>query len=270
MNIKYVFSDVDETLLENLKPVCAENIAAIRKLRDSGRKFVITSGRNPGVTHEVIEQCGFERSDDEYVICCGGALVITTSEKIVYEDPLSRNDFLLLIKYLAGTDFSLVSFTDYDYYHVLCTRVKAEMNQWSHDIMTYEESVAYIDSNRPYKFIVRGDPADLKKMGEMCAKVTDGRISSELSHAEIIDLSNATVSKGRAMLEVCRMTGTDPAQTLAIGDNDNDLSLLNAAAFKACPANAVDNVKRICDYVSPKTSGEGAVADIIDRFIFRN
>ncbi|MBR3228423.1 MAG: HAD family hydrolase [Erysipelotrichaceae bacterium] len=269
MNVKHVFCDVDETLLENLQPVPKTNIRALKKLREASKRFTLTSGRNPGVIYDVMKECAIPHTDDEYVICCGGALIITATGKTVFEDPLSKDDFISLITYLKDTSYDMPSFVDREYYHILRTRVEPLFNQWSHDALSYDEALQYIETHRPYKFIIRGEAEDLKRMAAHCEMITGGNIVNELSHAEIIDLMNRTVSKGNAMRKVCEMTGTHLSQTLAIGDNDNDLSLLEAAAFKACPANAVDSVKRIADYISPFSCGKGAVADIIERFVLR-
>lgn len=48
-----------------------------------------------------------------------------------------------------------------------------------------------------------------------------------------------------------------------IADDLNDYSPMKKSAFKACPFDACDEIKNICDYVSPVFGGQGAVRDII-------
>lgn len=55
-----------------------------------------------------------------------------------------------------------------------------------------------------------------------------------------------------------------------IGDDINDFNVMNKCGFKACPTNAIDNVRNICNYVSPYCSGDGAVRDIIDYILNMN
>lgn len=54
-----------------------------------------------------------------------------------------------------------------------------------------------------------------------------------------------------------------------IGDDILDISPMKICALKACPADAVDEVKDICDYISTKPAGNGAVRELID-FIQNN
>lgn len=82
------------------------------------------------------------------------------------------------------------------------------------------------------------------------------------------------IHKGSSLSELARLLGISRAEVLAIGDHHNDIPMLDgsAAAMVACPANAVDEVKRVVrandGYVSPHPWSEG-VADAIRHFADR-
>lgn len=79
------------------------------------------------------------------------------------------------------------------------------------------------------------------------------------------------IHKGSALAELARHLGMPREEVLAIGDNHNDIPMLDgaAAAMVACPENAVDEVKKLVlgsgGYVSPYRWGDG-VADAIRHF----
>ena len=52
-----------------------------------------------------------------------------------------------------------------------------------------------------------------------------------------------------------------------IGDDLNDLDCMNMCAVKGCPADAANEVKNVCDFVSSKNGGEGAVREFIEYLI---
>lgn len=52
-----------------------------------------------------------------------------------------------------------------------------------------------------------------------------------------------------------------------IGDDVNDLDVMQVVGFKACPADAVSQIKAISDVVLEKKGGDGAVREFVDRFI---
>lgn len=54
--------------------------------------------------------------------------------------------------------------------------------------------------------------------------------------------------------------------TCYIGNDWNDLDCLRKSAFGVCPADAVEEVKEVCDYVCEKNGGNGAVREIFNLF----
>jgi len=52
--------------------------------------------------------------------------------------------------------------------------------------------------------------------------------------------------------------------TAYIGDDLNDYRAMKLCGFRACPANGVEKIKEICDYISPRIGGDGAVRDICE------
>ena len=57
-------------------------------------------------------------------------------------------------------------------------------------------------------------------------------------------------------------------ETIAVGDNYNDLSMLKVAGLSVVAANGVDDVKKEADYVTKADNNEGVVAELIRKFIY--
>ena len=85
--------------------------------------------------------------------------------------------------------------------------------------------------------------------------------SRELGVVNVIQGSEDKVEDLRALL---RQMSMDWNQVAYIGDDLNDLSVMRKVAWAACPCDAVDEIKEICQYVSTKEGGFGAVRDAID------
>ena len=58
-------------------------------------------------------------------------------------------------------------------------------------------------------------------------------------------------------------------EVIGIGDNGNDIPMLEAVGLPCCPNNAIDEVKKISKYVSPYTNNDSAIADIIEKFCLK-
>lgn len=58
-----------------------------------------------------------------------------------------------------------------------------------------------------------------------------------------------------------------PSETAYIGDDVNDLSIMNRVGITACPSDAVDLVKSKADYTLKTAGGKGVVREFVNRFI---
>lgn len=56
-------------------------------------------------------------------------------------------------------------------------------------------------------------------------------------------------------------------QILYIGDDIPDLPVLKLCGLPVCPADAVEEVKNVCEYISPKEGGKGCVRDVIEKVL---
>ena len=55
-----------------------------------------------------------------------------------------------------------------------------------------------------------------------------------------------------------------------IGDDLNDLCVMNRMGFKGCPGDACEQVKFISDFISAKDGGSGATREILEKLLERN
>lgn len=68
-------------------------------------------------------------------------------------------------------------------------------------------------------------------------------------------------------LECLTALGLKPADVAYMGDDLPDLDLLAAAGFACCPADAAADVLSMCTYISPCKGGEGAVRDLLEKWL---
>ncbi len=70
--------------------------------------------------------------------------------------------------------------------------------------------------------------------------------------------------KHPALMELLKELEIDVDECGYIGDDWNDHQAMSAVGFKACPADAAEEIKEICDYVASHNGGFGAVRDCIE------
>ncbi|MBN1179371.1 MAG: HAD hydrolase family protein [Anaerolineae bacterium] len=87
----------------------------------------------------------------------------------------------------------------------------------------------------------------------------------ETNRSEVMLLPQGA-SKGAGLLHLLQRVGMSPRNVVAIGDAENDLSLLQAAEVKVAVANAIKGLKEIADYVTPEPEAAG-VARFVERYL---
>jgi hypothetical protein len=116
------------------------------------------------------------------------------------------------------------------------------------------------------KLIARrpGWPAqDLIAVIEVHAGDTAGVTTSGL---DWVDIGVSGITKAYALERLCTRLGVTADEVVAIGDNHNDLAILDWAGVSMAPANAVPEVLAMVDRVLPSNTEEG-VADFLEELV---
>ncbi len=85
----------------------------------------------------------------------------------------------------------------------------------------------------------------------------------------ITELHQGVKDKVQWMRSWMNQNAIEKASVGYIGDDVNDIGSMKLCGFVACPANAVEEVKEIADYVSPVNGGDGVVSDVIKNLLKR-
>lgn len=72
------------------------------------------------------------------------------------------------------------------------------------------------------------------------------------------------VNKGESLVELAAELGTTPDACAYMGDDLNDLPALRQCGLSACPADAVDEVKREVHFVAKSPGGHGAARELVE------
>ena len=270
MSIKYIFSDVDLTLVGKDRTLKKETIDTITKVREKGVKFIIASGRVPVALKDYFEALSINDKDDEYAICGNGSIVTNTKLEFIIDNPLNKKDIIEALNYLNNIEvdhYSLVS--SEQYYN---TSLPWEMNKPGSSkvgtLVSKKELFDLVGKLKFYKFyITDSDVNKLEKIAKAIEKVTNGALTYTYSGTYNLEIINRDCSKGNALKKFCELKHIDLSETLAIGDNLNDESMMDVAGSKACPSNAVKAIQNKCDYISPIDCENDAMSEILTKLV---
>ncbi len=110
----------------------------------------------------------------------------------------------------------------------------------------------------PIKFISDNDPASERDLFPTFIDAFGGRLYLTRSHPRLIEGMALGVDKGSGLQALCDRLQIDPKRVLAIGDNDNDIPMLNAAGYAVAMGNATPGLKAVADWVAPSIEEDGA------------
>ena len=92
-------------------------------------------------------------------------------------------------------------------------------------------------------------------------------ITVSFSSNRYIEFMHKGVNKGAGLLKLADILGVRPEETMAIGDNINDIDMLKAAGLSIGVRNLNPAIRQYCDVVTDATNNEGAVAEAIEKYV---
>ncbi len=95
-------------------------------------------------------------------------------------------------------------------------------------------------------------------------------VADRLLKLGVKDISMQVLDKKKFLLEFMSANNLQREQVLFMGDDLPDIPAMQEAGVAACPADAVDEVKDICQYISPLTGGNACVRELIEKVLKLN
>lgn len=266
---KLIACDLDETLLQSDKHVSKKNVEAIKKAKELGIKFVLATGRGYASAQKTLKELGLEDQEGEYIISYnGGCITENKGNKILAFNGITWDQAQALYERGKPYDVCIHVYTqDNVYVYRFWPEEVDYLNGRMEVEETFEENLdflkgqeiakmLYVNTNRDYLQQIERDLSDITQ-----------DLDVSYSSNRYIEFNRKGVNKGTGLLMLAQMLGIAPEETIAIGDNFNDLSMIQAAGLGVGVQNTVEGMKDQCDYITHANHNESAVAEVIERFI---
>lgn len=269
---KMLAIDLDGTLLDSNKEISQENRKYIKRAVEKGLKVLICSGRIYAGAKVFAEQLSLE---GPLIVCNGAEIRDVKTDEVYYSSMLSKEDCLKVVDLLHNdgiyfhTYIDDVMYAEKLDYAALYYMIKSKdlRSDFRIDVKVVESvrDVVVKSTKNPAKIVVMSSKLeDLNRVRKFVEEVdTIEVVSSNYDNFEVL---NRGVSKGKALEIISRMFSVKREEIIAIGDNENDCSMLEYAGFSVAMGNAEDRVKNICDFVTLSNDEDG-VAHAIKKFV---
>lgn len=259
---RLVVMDLDGTLLDENKQVYAGIFPYLEKLKSNGILYTIATGR--GFT-SATKYANLLRVNLP-VVALDGTLV-RTFDRILHKVPLVSHDVLIIKESLrfANKPVFVVFYNQNDALVPYATRRDVDLSRWDAKplYLSWEELI----SKEPLRCFIVADHDVLTNIKNYLATVTKNLqidiFPSEVYGYYYLDIKPREANKGVGLRVLREYLGLDPAQTIAIGDNYNDLEMFEEAGVRIALANAVPELKRLADFVTKNDNTKGGIVEAL-------
>lgn len=273
MGYKLIACDLDETLLNDEHLVGAKNVAAIKRAREEyGVKFVPATGRGFMQIQPELKELQLYDLEGEYVISFnGGALTENKNNRIIEFKGLELSKMKEIFEAGLNFDVCIHVYTPDNLYVFNLSESERQRikNQKLEAVYPEVNSVDFLKDTPISKILYQNvDVPYLMSLEEGLKPITDGHCAVSYSSNRYMEFNALGVDKGQGLIDLANKLGIAIEETIAVGDNYNDMAMLKVAGLSVAANNAVDDVKAACDYTTNANNNEGVVAELIEKFIF--
>jgi len=275
---KMFITDLDGTLLDDRKNIPEANMLALKKLLDHNIYITVFTGRNYHSAKPFIDALGIEIP----VVFQNGAFIMNPrSREVLYQSLLPNPEALSITETAFASGFDVIGYKGFQD----LPDMAMERSDWLNS--PFE---AYIHHNRERIQTVPSLRETLRSLPELSQLAVIGPeeellkfkehvrerypdsvspiLSSVLDGTGFLEFFGPQVSKGIALEKVLERYQIEAWQTVFIGDNYNDLELMEKVGFPIAVGNSPEPIKQRCRLVVAGNN-ESGVADAVHRIFFQ-
>ncbi len=250
--IRLLATDIDGTLLNPQFQISERDLSALRRAHASGIEIVLVTGRRHTFALPIARQLGF----DLWLISSNGAVTRSLSGETFHRDLMPAETCRRLCAAMQEFRGNTVLTFDKETKGALVLEhmdeIGASIRRW------LEKNVQYIDFVIPIERALVTDPiqsmfcGSIARMNQALAALNNSGMQGMVTILRteypqrdllMIDVLDAGCSKGRALERWAAHRGYRREQVMAVGDNHNDVEMLEFAGHPVIMGNACEELR---------------------------
>ena len=284
---KILFTDLDGTLLTSQKQISDYTRAVLRDWTAAGHKLVLCSGRDINSVTDVKNDLGLDLPGMYLIGYNGGQIYDCANQKTLYKTTLTLPQTIHIMEEAEKVGVHVHTYSDT---HIIALREDEELHYYKHAISTPVLLCADIAGE---KTMGKTRDKTVDKTGSLTDCLTsllkEGPckcIGIELKNAEklenfrlsllpwaekegiamiyssafYLEFFPAASGKGAALKILCELLGIHPYFSVAAGDAENDLSMIEAAGMGIAMQNAAEEIRFAATTITPYDNDHDGLA----------
>lgn len=273
MNSKLIFSDLDGTLFTSNHRPSAYTVKTLQKLLQKGHRFVLCSGRPLTDMLEVKEDMGLNEPG-QYIISYNGAVVYDCDNKSIIRNctlPLS-----IVAKIFEEAKLAGLHCHTYHNNKLLTEKHTKELDYYTSLVhIDYEINDALTDvlkdvlTKEPFKVIVISldDRNRLEAFKKRMTELLGEQVMSFFSNPYYLEFVHPDAGKGNAVSFLTEYLNMSKENTIAFGDEANDISMIQAVGTGVAMINAIPALKDSATLITESDFNHDGVAKMLERML---
>ena len=262
-------TDLDGTLYKDDKSVSKENLDAIEYFKSEGGLFTFITGRPPLTAKEIYR---IIKPNAPYGCFNGAGIFDGKKDKLIWNLFLDNSVNELVQE--VENKLPEISFQYNTDKAVYFDKDNSAMEYFRSVTGLKNNSCRFEDINEPIVKIVCAHKSEqqLSSLKEQLnSHPKADRFDFIRSEKYFYEILPKGVSKGAALIKMAELLGIDIKNTIAVGDYNNDVSMIKAAGVGFAVENAVDEAKEAADYITVSNNSHAihAIIEGLDKGVFK-
>jgi hypothetical protein len=263
--MKILAIDLDKTSLTDGGDFSESDRTALREFAGAGNIVTIASGRMTDSILPFTRRLGI----DSPVIAYNGGMVrdsVARGSATVFHEPLGPDDAARIVDFAVENGHHLNYYLD----DVLYARDEPSLKRFSHlysaqtsSVYRFVPSLTVFRGSRPTKLIIIADPPERDRLYDELRTRIPTTVTLVRTNPEYLEFMSASADKGRGLRALAEAYGVARGDIVAIGDGDNDISMLEYSGTGVAVANAKDKVKAAAKLVTSGTNNDSPVTEAL-------
>jgi Cof subfamily protein (haloacid dehalogenase superfamily) len=258
--------DLDGTLLRSDSTLSPGNAAAVARCLAESHHVVLATGR----VHRAAARYADHWPDHPVWVIAGNGSVVRPAAggAPIYERLIDRDGATEVIRWAQAGALNLKAYLDDEMWVFEHRETSAQFCQSRGIPYHVEPALASVLQKGPTKMVLQEEPERLDQLEVEARKRWDAHLSIIRSEPQYLEFMAPGVTKGTALAFLADHLGVAQADVAAIGNERNDLAMIEWAGYGGVVANALPAVKERAPRIMPHHNDDG-VATFIKEWLSR-
>ena len=258
---KLLAVDIDGTLLNNKKELTEENKKYIDLAIENGAIFAISTGRAYVTAKRYFEMFG---QNIPLILYNGSLVCMSRTEEVIFNVLMPNEIVNQVIEILENQDITYCFWADDKvYFNKFDSHMEYYKKSTGCSPILYKKDMQKVEN--VVKFVCFDTPEVLQNLQENILNIVDG-INYFKSMPTFLEIVPVGIDKARAVEKLSERFNISKEDVIAIGDGENDISMIRWAGLGVAMENANVNVKSNADIIT-KSNEDSGVAEVIKKYV---